>query len=206
MIARPDGIAAPCGLLERKARMPRFRKARVLLRRWLRNMVRLHGSPKQIALGFAVGMFIGWMPIGLQMIAAIVVATMIGANRVAAALATWFTNPLTSFPLAVLALRLGRWVLRGLGIVAPATDEATIAQKLAEFWDLSWRGKLHWVAKGYVEWWVGALILGLITGVVSYYIVLKIVEAERRLVARRRAKRLAQEQASSGKDNPPSAP
>lgn len=186
--------------------MSRFRKTRVLLRRWLRNMVRLHGSPKQIALGFALGTFIGWMPIGLQMIVAIVVATMVGANRIAAALATWFTNPFTSVFLGVLAWRLGRWVLRGLGIVAPATDEASVVHKLGEFWDLPWRAKLHWVAKGYGELWVGALILGLITGVASYFIVLKVVEVQRRLVAKRRAKRLAQEQASSGKDNPPSAP
>lgn len=186
--------------------MRRFRKARVLLRRWLRNMVRLHGSPRQIALGFALGIFIGWMPIGLQMIVAIIVATLVGANRIAAALATWFTNPFTSVFLGVLAWRLGRWVLRGLGIVAPAADEASIVHKLGEFWNLTWRGKLAWVAKGYGELWVGAIILGLITGVASYYIVLQVVEAERRLVASRRAKRLAQEQASSGKDNPPSAP
>jgi uncharacterized protein (DUF2062 family) len=59
--------------------------------------LKIRGSPREIALGFALGLFIGMTPtIGFQIPIAIFVAALFKWNKISAALAVWITNPLTA--------------------------------------------------------------------------------------------------------------
>ncbi len=76
--------------------------------RFLRTIVTLRNSPEAIARGAAVGVCIAFLPVfGFQMIAAAILATALKANRPAAILATWVSNPLTMPPLFLFTYRLG---------------------------------------------------------------------------------------------------
>jgi uncharacterized protein len=59
---------------------------------------RLSGSPHVIAVGCAAGVFIGFTPLyGFQIVAAVLLAWMLGGSIVAAGLGTFIANPI-SFP------------------------------------------------------------------------------------------------------------
>lgn len=67
------------------------------LKRAYERFVKIRGSPREIALGFALGLFIGMTPtIGFQMPIAIFLAALFKWNKISAALAVWITNPLTA--------------------------------------------------------------------------------------------------------------
>ncbi len=59
--------------------------------------IRIRGNPKEIALGFALGLFIGVSPtMGIQILIAIFIASILKWNKYAAAIGVWITNPLTA--------------------------------------------------------------------------------------------------------------
>jgi hypothetical protein len=83
----------------------------------LRQIVKLHGSTHEIALGTAIGVFVAFTPtIGLQMALGIVIATIVGANRIAAALPAWITNPFTIIPIYSFNYWLGIVLVDGPGV------------------------------------------------------------------------------------------
>lgn len=92
---------------------------RLLLKTYIR-FLKLRGEPRQIALGFAMGLFVAVSPtIGVQMGLAIFVAMLFKWSKLAAAIAVWITNPLTApfiYGLTYLigARILGLSTLRGL--------------------------------------------------------------------------------------------
>lgn len=60
---------------------------------WLR-IVRINAPAESVALGLAVGVFMGALPfLSLQMVMAVSLALLLRGNPVAAALGTWWTNP-----------------------------------------------------------------------------------------------------------------
>lgn len=67
------------------------------LRRFYDRFVRLRGAPREIALGFALGLFIGMSPtMGFQMVIAAFCASLLGWNKWSAAAGVWITNPFTA--------------------------------------------------------------------------------------------------------------
>lgn len=95
----------------RAAPPPRRRGVFRRLTRWL---LSLKGSPSQIALGLAVGVFVGISPLwGVQMFLAAALATLVTANRPAAVAAVWVSNPLTAVPLYSLTYRVGHAFVPG---------------------------------------------------------------------------------------------
>lgn len=61
------------------------------------SFVKIHGEPRNIALGFALGLFIGMAPImGLQTLLVLALATLFKWNKLSAAVGVWITNPLTA--------------------------------------------------------------------------------------------------------------
>lgn len=92
------------------------------LREWL---LGFHGSPRQVARGLAIGIFVGLSPpLGLQMVAAAVIATLLHANRTAAVAAVWITNPFTALPIYAATYRLGL-------LFVPHYRPVSIRQRLA---------------------------------------------------------------------------
>jgi len=59
--------------------------------------IRIRGNPREIALGFALGIFIGMTPtMGIQIILAIFFAALLKWNKISATIAVFTTNPFTA--------------------------------------------------------------------------------------------------------------
>jgi uncharacterized protein (DUF2062 family) len=59
--------------------------------------LKIRGKPRDIALGFSVGLFIAMTPtIGFQMVIAIFFASLFKWNKISAAIGVWITNPITA--------------------------------------------------------------------------------------------------------------
>lgn len=75
-------------------------------------LMRLDGTPAAVARGLAIGSFSGMFPIfGFQIIVSILLAIVVRGNKLAAAAATWVSNPFTYVPLMTFNFRVGQWVL-----------------------------------------------------------------------------------------------
>jgi len=78
----------------------------------IHRMRRLPDQPHRIARGVFAGSLIGFLPLpGLQFVAAWAASRAINGNLLAALLATFNTNPVTTPFFAVLAMTLGHWIL-----------------------------------------------------------------------------------------------
>lgn len=82
------------------------------LRYYYHRLVRLRSTPQAIARGLAIGIFFGCLPMfGLQIILSLAAATLLRGYRIAAAAATWISNPFTYFPLYAFGFQMGRALL-----------------------------------------------------------------------------------------------
>lgn len=84
----------------------------------VRQILQLDDTPHSIALGVAIGMFVGLTPtVGAQMIIVVVLAmltrTLFNFNRVAALLTVYVSNPLTMVPLYWFNYEVGTWFVGG---------------------------------------------------------------------------------------------
>ena len=67
------------------------------LKKIYERFLRIRGRPRKIALGFALGLFIGMTPsMGIQTAIAILLAALFKWNKFSAAIGSWITNPLTA--------------------------------------------------------------------------------------------------------------
>lgn len=59
--------------------------------------LKIHGDPREIALGFALGLFIGMTPyMGFQTAMAVLLAALFKWSKISAATAVWISNPVTA--------------------------------------------------------------------------------------------------------------
>ena len=84
----------------------------------LRTILKLDDSPHHVALGTAIGMFIGLTPtVGVQMICVITLAfltrKLFAFNRLAALLTVYVTNPITTLPIYWFNYEVGRLFVDG---------------------------------------------------------------------------------------------
>ena len=74
--------------------------------------MRLRGDPHELALGMAIGIFAGSMPIlPFQIALAVVLAFIFKASKIAAALGTWISNPLNWYFLYLYSYKIGAAIL-----------------------------------------------------------------------------------------------
>jgi len=145
-------------------------------RHWVRTILHLNDSPHSIALGTAIGLLIGITPTGgIQMALVLLVALASGwlfrFNRIAALLAVYVSNPLTTIPLCWYSYRIG-------------TMFFSVTLSWAEFKELLTSGLFE-------EWWpslqtlfftvglplaIGSVILGTITALIAYPVVYLLVQ------------------------------
>lgn len=147
---------------------------------WLRSfrylgkrILRLGDSPHAIAAGFACGVLVSWTPfVGFHFLMSAFIAFVIGGNLVASAIGTAVGNPLTFPVMWWLAYETGSRMLGlapGGGAVLPGTDEPP-----------AWSEILP-ILKPML---IGAVPLGLVSGLIAYLIVRQLVRMYHR--ARRR--------------------
>lgn len=179
--------------------MPFSRAWRYWSRRLLRAVLQPHDSPRQIAGGAAIGMFVGMTPtFGLHMIMAALLATMARCSRLPAILFVYVTNPFTVLPIYGFCYQAGCWVLRPMGF-KPLTFRV-VRETLASvpkdaqwtFWRTFYQDahavlKLGWT--GVAPLCLGTVLVGAVAGVMTYWFVLRLVTGHRILKAQRVALR-----------------
>jgi hypothetical protein len=132
-----------------------------MIRRIYKRFVKIRGRPREIALGFALGIFIGMTPtMGIQMPIAIFFAAMFKWSKISAAFGVWITNPLTSPFIYSITYMVG---VKLLGV------KATLA--LPD--DLTWsivKEILKNAPAIFGALTVGGIIIGLPLAILSYYL------------------------------------
>ncbi len=178
-----------------------------LLRRLGRWLFRLRGSPEAIALGVAIGVFVAFTPTaGIQALVALLLATVLGANRPAAVAPVFLTNPLTALPAFTLTYRAGLLLVPG-----PSQGEARelLAHLVASltahgFLDVSaqFRSLFLMGREVFLVLLVGGTLVGVALAVPAYGATLWAVRRHRKRLARkgRHARHLFRRQ---GVRNPP---
>lgn len=136
-------------------------------RYWYIRLLRLQGHPKEIARGLAVGVFSGAFPwLGLQIIIAVLLAVVFRGNKLAAAAATWISNPFTSIPIFLFNFKIGQLVLGG----NKSIDHQTLQVDLQ-----SWSNLIESGFEVILSLFIGSFVVGIIAGFCIYFISLRII-------------------------------
>ena len=131
------------------------------LRRLYERFVRIRGQPREIALGFALGVFVGLTPtMGIQMPIAVFLAAIIKWSKISAAFGVWITNPITA-PFIYAATYFVGANLLGLETAMNLSEELN--------WDLI-KDMLSNAPLIFGALTVGGILLGLPLAVLGYYL------------------------------------
>lgn len=162
---------------------------------------RLPDPPHRVARGVFAGVFISFSPFfGLHFFGAWLIAWALRGNILAALLATFFGNPVTTPLIALGAVELGHKVIGGE--VGFGIQEVLNSFGFAgsELWDnflaiftaqtAHWEGMAEFFWNIFLPYLVGGLILGPIFAAACYYATLPIVAAYQRLRDRQRRERV----------------
>ncbi len=180
---------------------PPRKPRRATLRRRLRWLIALRGSPEAIAGGVAIGMFVAFTPtIGLQMVIAALLATLLKANRPAAVAIVWLTNPLTVPPLFAGTYWVGTFFHAGPPVAEVHALLSDTMRMIAshDYWALHHQFTTF-LAVGWrilIPLLIGGVLVGTILGSISYVATLRMVGRYRRRRAQHKRQR-ASEQAES---------
>ncbi len=137
---------------------------------------------RRVAMGVAVGLAIGVIPLPIQMLLGAVCAVIMRCNVAAAVAATWLTNPFTLVPIWGLALWLG-------GLVMGETGVTSMPEMLALQWTAPatwWPAFITWIKAMGPAWLVGMPLAALVLGAAAYAVVYVAWWAVIRLERRRR--------------------
>jgi uncharacterized protein (DUF2062 family) len=130
--------------------------------------IRIHGRPKDIAWGMAIGLFIGMTPtVGIQTYIAIFIASIMKKNKISAAAGVWITNPLS------IPFFYGTTYYLGAKILGYPEKQSLILN--GSFETLRAIGK-HM----FISLWFGGILAGLIVAIVGYFFTLLIIYSTRR--------------------------
>jgi hypothetical protein len=122
---------------------------------WLHDPNLWHLNRRSVAGAFAVGLFMAFVPIPLQMIPSALFAVLLRVNLPISVALVWITNPLTSAPVFYFAYKLGGWVL---GETPPAVAfEASFTWLLSQI-EVIWRPFL-----------LGTLMVSLASAALGYF-------------------------------------
>ena len=175
--------------------MPIIRTTRFLLRKTERFLIyrvlSLRDTPHRIALGVAIGMFIAWTPsMPLQMVLTFSLCWLLRANLFVGVPFVWLSNPLTILPVYGPNLLLGQWILgKPVGNFSPLYDAVQFSGGFVESAKVWWNA----IRPIFGELWVGSLVVGLVVGTSSYFVIYRLVIAYRLRRHRRHPEYYAEE-------------
>jgi len=154
--------------------------------------LKIRGTPREIALGFALGIFVAMSPtMGFQMAIAIPIAAMLKWNKIAAAMAVWVSNPFTIPIIYWPTYYIGAKIM-GMPLGLNAADMASGSTMLA---------LAEKAPKIFGAMTLGGVVLGLPLAAISYYLAYfaiekyrtdikaKIVEKKEQLAEKKRKRR-----------------
>ncbi len=158
-----------------------LRKTYVFVAKQLKKLLGLNDDPHKIALGTAIGLFAALIPFIPQMLVGFLIACALKANRVAAVIPAWVSNPITALPLLFTQYTVGSFVL-GQETIA----KEDFAKYLSRIVDLSFfkPSELYEQLKSlFIDSWhdvghavvIGSIITGIIAGFAIYPVTKKAV-------------------------------
>ncbi|WP_116597970.1 DUF2062 domain-containing protein [Primorskyibacter marinus] len=164
---------------------------------------RLPDSPEKIARGIFAGVLTTFTPFyGMHFVVATLLALTVRGNILAALLGTFFGNPLTYLPIAVISLKTGNFLLGnrhhpasadhewlGRKFVGAAADlknnlVAVFSDKTADWHNLS-----RFYDDIFFPYLIGGILPGICAGLVAYYLSVPVIRAyQKRRTSKLRAK------------------
>jgi len=133
--------------------------------------IRLRGSPHELALGMAFGIFAGMTPImPFHMVVAVALALVFKASKIASGAGTWICNPLTIYPIYKYCYHIGSSIL---GLDPNKVILSSVAETI-HAGDLMYMTAAIVGAggKAAAAFMLGGMVLGLAFGIPSYFIFL----------------------------------
>lgn len=159
-----------------------------LTRYWYLRIIRQNASARNIALGLALGVFIGALPIiPFQTIAVVALAFLFRTNKLSAWLATCYSNVFTMVPFYSFLFVVGKLVVPFEGVTF---DPAHLSMKelIATGWD------------AFLVMTAGGVVFGVVAAALTYFVSLQAVRRYRKLRHERRRRRVEQREASSAEE------
>ncbi len=158
----------------------------------LRWVIKLRSTPRAIAGGLGLGTFIAFTPtMGVQLILAIIAATLFNMNRPAAMIPVWITNPVTVAPIYTFNYWLGCRIWDGPPLSEVSGLFLDIGRTMAhlEFWDINKQvlAVLQMGKDVLIPLLLGSLVIGATAGAIVYVFSLNLLSV---FLTRRNKKRL----------------
>ncbi len=125
---------------------------------WLGNPKIWHFNRRAIAMGTAIGLFFGSLPIAGQMLLSAIVSIVVKANMPVSVVATWISNPFTMPFLYTANYYFGAWLLQRPPVQLKDMD-----------WSL--QGLLQLGGDILVPLFFGSVIVGVILSILSYILI-----------------------------------
>lgn len=149
------------------------------MRYWYLKLSRIRESPNSVAMGLAVGVFVGCLPIiPFQTVAALGVAFIFRCSKIAAALGTWITNPLYA-PFVYYGLYLVGKMIIPVGKKEFEPEDLTLMNIVGMGWDF------------FLLMMFGGFVVGLILSFATYMVSVRLVRVyHNKRADRRRLRRL----------------
>ncbi len=139
---------------------------KINIRKFTERVKQLHGDPHYVAMGMAIGVFIGITPtMPFHTVIAVALAFIFRGSKAAAALGVWFCNPLTAPLFYWGSYKAGMFIL---------DDPAPFNVKFESILELLKLGTDVTIAMI-----TGGVILGIFPGIVAYFVTRKIFIAIR---------------------------
>ncbi|HPS54920.1 MAG TPA: DUF2062 domain-containing protein [Sedimentisphaerales bacterium] len=165
----------------------RFLKFRVL---------HVNDSPKSIAMGVCLGVFVAWTPIlGVHMMTALFLAVIAKANKLVSVLTVWVSNPFTYLPMWSLGYMVGRTltkIFNGTAVDQPQditqhVSSFSMVEIFSRFFEIAlWKEIASSLWSKGIELWIGCLILGTISAIAGYFLTYYLIVKHRKKNPHRR--------------------
>lgn len=154
------------------------------IRAFFARILQIDDAPEKVALGVALGVFVGMTPtVGIQMIIVAIVNTIFRANRLAGVLMVYISNPFTMLPIYWFDYQVGRLFLGSPSIAREdfekifALEGSNLFAKLASF--VENLAVFSWDVAGPL--FLGGVIVGAALGLPSYPLTLTLIRRYRSL-------------------------
>lgn len=152
------------------------------MNRYIKKFLKLKDSPHSIALGVALGIFIGMTPtVGFQMLISGIVATFFNANRIAAMAMVYITNPFSIIPVYSFNFYIGK-IIMGLNktpyyeiFIKEFAESHSVVEKAEVLLSQGWKIQ--------APLWIGSILMGLLLALPSYFLIKNIILNHRKKVS-----------------------
>ncbi len=137
------------------------------IRRWFGQPLLWKFDVNTVSKGVAVGLFVNFIPLPLQMIMAALLSIPFRANLPIAVAISWINNPFTFLAINFLTYKVGAWIIQ---------KEDHVSMTTTWHWDFSslegfWNSFLPWFSQFGKAYLIGFFILSLSMAFLGYWIV-----------------------------------